>query len=106
MLKKADDVRVAALSASADATFGASPWDELRYAHSLAVGDTRAHFRPVLLGWRLRHLGNEHAERNFTFSSPGIALMTGRARVRAAGPSGEADAASGRLAVWRKEGGV
>jgi hypothetical protein len=44
-----------------------------------------------------------YRERSFTFPSPSVALMTGRARTRVTITTGEVDAELGFLAVWREE---
>ena len=54
---------------------------------------------------RTKYLTLEYEERAFTFPAPGIALMTGRAHVKVANATGEADMVLSFLSVWREEDG-
>jgi hypothetical protein len=105
-LKAADDARVAAILAADPEGMRAVFSADLHYAHSNGVVDTRDSFFRALTEKRLRYLAYEQQQRNFTFPAPGLALMTGRARVRVASGGGEIDAVLSYLGVWREEGGT
>lgn len=102
-VQSADDARVAAMKAGHRERLSSAFSDELRYAHSSGVVDTKASFIEVLTSGRTRYLGYEYEERKFTFPAPGIALMTGRARIKAESPTGTMDNVLSFLAVWREE---
>ena len=104
-LQTADDARVAAMRSPDSQTLSSLFSEELRYAHSNGVVDTRASLIEVLLTGKTKYLGFEYQERHFTFPAPGIALMNGRARVKAATSGGEMDSTLSFLAVWREEAG-
>jgi hypothetical protein len=103
-LVAADDARIAAMRNPIEATLAAVFSDELRYTHSNGLVDTKATFLDVLVSGKTKYLGYDHVERSFSFPAPGIALMNGRARVRAETAKGQMDAVLSYLAVWRKEG--
>jgi hypothetical protein len=102
---RADDARVAAFTAptaeNLDAIFSA----DLHYAHSTGDVDTRDSFIEVLTTGRNRYLAIDYAKREFTFPAPGIALMTGRARIQTRSAAGANDNMLSFLAVWRLEEG-
>jgi hypothetical protein len=104
-LQNADDARVAAMRSPDSQTLSALLSEELRYAHSNGVVDTRASLMEVLMTGKTKYLGFEYQQRNFTFPAPGIALMSGRAQVKAATATGEMDSTLSFLAVWREEAG-
>jgi len=104
-LQNADDARIAAMRSPDARTLSALLSEDLRYAHSTGAVDTRASLMEVLLTGKTKYLGFEYQQRNFSFPAPGIALMTGRARVKAATATGEMDSTLSFLAVWREEDG-
>ena len=104
-LQNADDARVAAMRSPDSQTLSALLSEELRYAHSNGVVDTRASLMEVLMTGKTKYRGFEYQQRNFTFPAPGIALMSGRAQVKAATAAGEMDSTLSFLAVWREEAG-
>jgi hypothetical protein len=104
-LKAADDARVAAILAADRSGLQTALSSELRYAHSNGVVDTRESFIDALCERKMRYLAYEHQERHFTFPAPGIALMSGRARMRVIASEGEVDTVLGYLGVWREEAG-
>jgi hypothetical protein len=104
-LRAADDERVAAFVKGDHERLGAIFSDDLRYAHSTGSVDTKASFTTALLSGRMKYLLLDYEERNFTFPAPGIALMTGRARVKVSGVAGVTENVLGFLAVWREEQG-
>ena len=104
-LVAADEVRVAAMKAADQASLEKIFSDELHYAHSSGVVDTKAAFVEALTTGKTKYVGIDYEERKFTFPAPGVALMTGRARVQAVSAKGPMDAVLSYLAVWRKEEG-
>ncbi len=104
-LRAADDERVAAILAADKARLAAIFSDELRYAHSTGGVDTKASYSDAIVAGKLKYVGIDYEERNFTFPAPGIALMTGRAHIKANTEKGVSDGTLGFLAVWREEKG-
>ena len=101
----ADDARIAAMRRPDRAALEAAFSDELRYAHSNGTIDTKASFIEVLATGKTKYLGYDHVERQFTFPAPGIALMTGKARIQAESSNGKMDNVLSYLAAWRVEDG-
>ena len=104
-LRAADDERVAAVRAGDRARLTAIFSDDLRYAHSTGAVDDKVSYTEVLATGATKYLTWSYAERNFTFPAPGIALMTGRTRVKIAKAEGTSEMVLGFLAVWREEKG-
>ena len=104
-LRAADDERVAAVKAGERAKLAAIFSDDLRYAHSNGVVDTKASYIEVLATGATKYLTWNYGERNFTFPAPGIALMTGRTQIKVAKAEGTSEMALSFLAVWREEKG-
>ncbi|MDB6138506.1 MAG: hypothetical protein JWO94_1578 [Verrucomicrobiaceae bacterium] len=104
-LQAADDARIAAVISPGHAGLDAMLSEDLRYAHSSGNVDTKASFLEALASGKLKYASYESQERNFTFPAPGIALMSGRAHVKAVTAAGELDMILSYLAVWREEGG-
>jgi len=102
---KADDDRVAAFKSPTAERLAAVFSDDLHYAHSTGVVDTKASFIDVLTSGRTRYLGIDYTKREFTFPAPGIALVTGRARIQTQSATGAMDNQLSFLAVWRLENG-
>lgn len=101
----ADEARVAAMKSPDRDKLTAIFSDDLRYAHSNGVVDTKAGFIDILVGGKTKYVGYDVVERTFTFPAPGIALMAGRSRVQAETATGKMDSVLSYLAVWREEGG-
>jgi hypothetical protein len=101
----ADNARVAAFKKPTGEKLGEIFSDELHYAHSSGVVDTKASFIQVLTSGKTRYLGIDYEQRDFTFPLPGIALMTGRARIQAETAGSQMDSVLSFLAVWRLENG-
>jgi hypothetical protein len=102
-LAKIDDERVQSILKGDAAGMQKTLASELRYAHSNGIIDTRDSFIESVASKKMQYHEFVYRERNFTFPSPGIALMTGRARTRVTIATGEVDAELGFLAVWREE---
>lgn len=104
-VRAADDARIAAMRQPDKSALEAAFSDELRYSHSNGVVDTKASFIDVLVSGKTKYLGYDHVERGFTFPAPGIALMSGKARIQAESAKGKMDSVLAYLAVWKEEGG-
>jgi len=104
-LRVADDERVAAIIAGDRAKLTTIFADDLRYAHSNGVVDDKTSYIDILVSGRTKYLLIDYTERNFTFPAPGVALMTGRARVQVAKADGKLDMVLSFLAAWREEKG-
>ncbi len=104
-LTSADNARVNAMLHPDSAALGAALSNEMRYAHSNGVVDTKESLIDTLLKGRTKYLSYDYEERTFTFPSPEIALMSGRAHIKAATASGEMDSVLSYLSVWRLEKG-
>ncbi|MBB5040256.1 nuclear transport factor 2 family protein [Prosthecobacter dejongeii] len=101
----ADDARVAAMKSPQREKLASVFSDDLNYAHSNGVVDTKASFMDILTEGRTKYAGYDYEERKFTFPAPGIALMTGRARIQAITDKGRMDSVLSFLGVWRLEKG-
>jgi ketosteroid isomerase-like protein len=104
-VRAADDERVAATIAADRARLTAILSDDLRYAHSTGAVDTKASYVDSIVSKRTQYHSLEYVERNFSFPSPGIALMTGKVHVKTTSANGEMDAVLSFLSVWREEQG-
>lgn len=104
-VKAADEARVAAMQSGNREKLDAIFSDELRYAHSNGIVDTKKSFIEILAAGKTKYLGYDYEEQNFTFPAPGIALMTGRAHVKADAGGTIMDGVLSFLAVWREEKG-
>jgi len=104
-VKAADKARVAAMQSPDREKLSAIFSDELRYAHSNGVVDTKASFIGILTAGKTKYVGYDYEEQSFSFPAPGIALMSGRAHVKAETAGGTMDSVLSFLAVWREENG-
>ncbi len=104
-LTAADSERVAAMKTADREKLTGILSEDLRYAHSSGIVDTKQSFIESLTTGRTKYVALDYEERAFTFPASGVALMTGRARVRVANASGENDMLLGFLGVWREENG-
>ena len=104
-VKATDKARVTAMQSPDRDKLSAIFSDDLRYSHSNGVVDTKASFIDILTTGKTKYVGYDYEEQNFTFPAPGIALMSGRAHVKAVTATGEMDSVLSFLAVWREEGG-
>ena len=103
--KSADDKRMAAMKSGDRAGLSVIFSDELRYAHSSGVVDTKPSFIETLSSGKTKYLSFDYEERNFTFPSSDIALMTGRVRIRTTAAETTTENFLSFLAVWREEKG-
>lgn len=104
-VQAADDARVAAMKSPDRDKLSAIFSDELRYSHSTGVVDTKVSFIEVLLKGTTKYQEVNYVERNFTFPAPGIALMTGSAKLKIGTEAGPIEPTLAFLAVWRLEDG-
>jgi ketosteroid isomerase-like protein len=104
-VRAADDARIAAMRTPDKAALEAVFSDQLHYAHSNGVVDTKASFVEILTSGKTKYLGYDHLEREFTFPAPGIALISGKARIQVESAKGKMDSVLSYLAVWKEEGG-
>ena len=104
-VKAADDARIATMRFPDRDKLTAIFSDDLRYAHSNGVVDTKASFIELLGSGKTKYLGYEHKDRSITIPAPGIALVTGQARIQAESAAGKMDNVLSYLSVWRKEKG-
>lgn len=102
----ADDARVAAFKKPTAEALEQIFSSDLHYAHSSGVVDTKASFIDVLTSGKTKYIGFDYEDRRFSFPAPGIALMTGRARIRVVSGESSLDTMLSFLAVWRLEGGT
>lgn len=101
----ADDSRIATMRAPNREKLQAIFSDDLRYAHSNGVVDTKASFIDLLVAGKTRYLGYDHVDRQVTTPAPSIALVAGQARIRTESANGKMDNVLSYLAVWRLENG-
>jgi hypothetical protein len=104
-VQAADDARVAAMIAPSREKLDAVFSDDLHYAHSNGKVDTKASFLEVLGTGKTKYLAIDYEKRDFSAPAPGIALMTGRARIQVQTTEAKMDSVLSFLAVWRLENG-
>jgi ketosteroid isomerase-like protein len=104
-IQAADKARIAAMQSGDRNKLDAVFSSDLRYAHSNGVVDSKTSFIDILATGKTKYVGYDYEEQSFTFPSPGIALMTGRAHVQAESATGKMDSILSFLAVWREENG-
>ncbi len=104
-VQAADKARVAAMQSGDRAKLEGIFSDELRYAHSNGIVDTKGSFIDILSAGKTKYVGYDYEEQSFSFPAPGIALMSGRAHVKAESEGKSMDAVLSFLAVWREEKG-
>jgi ketosteroid isomerase-like protein len=102
-LQSIDEGRVAAFKSGDAAALGSVLSDELRYAHSNGLVDSKASLIELISTGKTKYLGYDYEERIFTFPAPKIALMSGRAHIQAETANGKMDSVLSFLAVWREE---
>ncbi|HEY0551452.1 MAG TPA: nuclear transport factor 2 family protein [Verrucomicrobiae bacterium] len=104
-VRAADDQRVAATLAADGTKLGTVFSDELRYAHSSGLVDTKTSYLQSIVSGRTRYHIIQFEERNFTIAAPGVAVESGRAHMKSTSATGESDFIYSFLAVWREEKG-
>lgn len=101
----ADDERMAAMKAGDAARLNAIFSDELRYAHSSGVVDTKSVFIEALSTGKSVYETFEYKDRTILPAAPGIALMSGRVLVNIRSGEQRLQLDLNYLSVWREEAG-
>lgn len=104
-LKAADDERVAATKAGDGPRLDAIFSDELRYAHSSGVVDTKASYSKALTTRSTVYETYDYQERTFIPASPEVVLMAGRVLIHSRNGEVKNYLDLNFLAVWRLEHG-
>ena len=104
-LNTAADARVAALVAGDVAALGAILSDDLHYIHSSGVADTKEAFLANLVSGKTKYVEYAPGERSWRFPAPGIALESGKARIKVVNATGPMAVDLSYLATWREENG-
>jgi hypothetical protein len=104
-VRAADDERIGAMLAADPARLAAVLSDQLHYAHSNGLIDTKATFIDSLTGRRVVYESADYAQRDFIPAGPGIVLMKGRGRFKVGLGAERILLDLNFLAVWREEGG-
>ena len=104
-LAAADDARVAALKAADVKKLSAYLSDDLHYAHSNALVDTKASFLELIGSGKAKYQRLDYVKREFTFPVPGMATMTGFFDVKAVINEATTETRICFLGVWRQEKG-
>lgn len=104
-VKAADDERVAATKAGDGPRLDAIFSDELRYAHSSGVVDTKASYSKALTTHSTVYETYDYQERTFIPADPGVVLMAGRVLIHSRNGEVKNNLDLNFLAVWRLENG-
>jgi len=104
-VKAADDERVAALIKADVAALDPLLSEQLRYAHSNGMVDTKASYRESVATHRSVYNSVQYLQRDIVPAAPGIVLMAGRALIKAGSSTQQNQLDLNYLAVWRLEGG-
>jgi len=101
----ADDARVAAMKARDGAQLSAHLSDDLHYAHSNAMVDTKASFLDLIVSGKAKYQKLDYVKRDFAFPAPGMATMTGFFDVKAVINEATTESRICFLGVWHLEKG-
>jgi hypothetical protein len=101
----ADDERQAATTAADRARLEAIFSNDLRYAHSSGLVDSKASYIASLVSRQAVYESFDYKERAFLPAAPGIVLMTGRVLVHSRNGGEKVALDLNFLAVWREENG-
>lgn len=104
-LTAADDARVAALKAADVKMLSSYLSDDLHYAHSNALVDTKASFLELVGSGKAKYQKLDYVKRDFSFPAPGMATMTGFFDVKAVINETTNETRICFLGVWRQEKG-
>lgn len=104
-VRSADNERIAAMLAADPVRLSALLSDQLHYAHSSGLIDTKASFIESLGGKLVVYESAEYVQRDFIPAGPGVMLMKGRARFKVGRGTERNLLDLNFLAVWREEGG-
>jgi hypothetical protein len=105
-VRAADDARVTAARTRDRAQLAAVLADELRYAHSSGIVDTKESYIDSIVSGRSVYDSYDYEERVFKPVAPGVVLMTGRVLIQSRNADGPLLIDLNFLAVWRNENGV
>jgi len=105
LILKADDARIAAMTAADPEALEPLLSPDLRYSHSNGTVDTKDSFLELIRGKATRYVAYRPVERGVRFASPDIALEHGRAEVILEKNGVRTEATFLFLAVWRLEEG-
>jgi hypothetical protein len=100
----ADDARIAALVSGDVDTLADCLADDLRYVHSSGSVDDKASLLDLVRSGKSRYVAYEPLQRIVRFPAEGVALDSGRARLRVETADGLIDTEFLYLACWRLEG--
>lgn len=101
-----DDARLAATIAADKAGLEKILSDDLHYAHSTGIVDSKASFIDTLVSGKNKYVKMEYLKRDFSFPSPTVALMTGQVRIKTDSPAkGVNEFTLSFLGVWKQENG-
>ena len=104
-VRAADDERVAATIAADPKRLDAIFSDQLSYAHSSGKIDTKASYTESLVTHRSVYESVDYARRDIRVIAPGVALVTGRAKIVAKSNGQQINLDLNFLSVWREENG-
>ena len=104
-VRTADDERVAATIAADPKRLDTIFSDQLSYAHSSGKIDTKASYTDALVTHRSAYESVDYVRRDFHLVAPGVALVTGRAKIVAKSNGQQINLDLNFLAVWREENG-
>lgn len=102
-VRMADDARVAAMIAADAKQLDEILSDQLHYAHSAKLIETKSEHIDMLASKRGIYREVEYKNRDFTVLAPGVVVMKGRAIVKVGGPKMLFLVDINFLAVWRFE---
>jgi len=104
-LNAAADARIAALVAGDVAALGAILSDDLHYVHSSGVADTKKAFLANLVSGKTKYVEYVPGERSWRHPAAGIALESGKARLKVVNAGSPMTVQLSYLATWREENG-
>lgn len=104
-VRAADDERTAAIIAANRPKMEAIFSDDLHYAHSSGLIDTKASYIQSLVTRKTVYELFDYKERKFTVAAPGVVLMTAHLITKAGPPGAPNTNDLNVLAVWRLENG-
>ncbi|MSR26058.1 MAG: DUF1080 domain-containing protein, partial [Planctomycetaceae bacterium] len=79
--------------------------DDLHYVHSSGVADTKEAFLANLVSGKTKYVEYVPGERSWRFPAAGVALESGKARVKVVNATGPMTVHLSYLATWREENG-
>lgn len=98
----ADGVRIEAMTTADRPLLEEILDDDLHYAHSNGVVDTKDSLIDLITSGRTTYVAYEPAERHVSFPVEGIAIVSGRAAIVVRNQQGRNEFTVSYLAVWRR----